>query len=132
MTWYLKGGCYWDAKKKWGPDDNQKGGMWFKKKAKLFTDLSITEETFNTTQSGYVDKSSVTKEPGDLNTDWFFLPAEGMCLNGTLWWTGSGGYYWFSTPCSKVGTAYSLYFTDSAASVLHSRGKFGWCLWSVQ
>jgi hypothetical protein len=134
MTWYLNGGCYWDAKKKWGPADNQKGGMWFKKKAKLFKDLSITEETFNTTQSGTTSKTAVTTEPNGFNTsDWFFLPAEGMYFSGTLYYTGTGGYYWFSTPYSDVNSAYSVNFYKSDASVYHSnRSTFGFSLWSVR
>jgi hypothetical protein len=69
MTWYLQGGCYWQADKKWGPADNQKGGMWFKKKAYLISSGVVADETaFNTTQSGTITANPVTTAPADFNT----------------------------------------------------------------
>jgi hypothetical protein len=140
ITWYVKGGCYWDADKKWGPADNQKGGMWFKKKAYLISSGVVTDETaFNTTQSGTIYKTSVTKTPADFSTfDWFFLPITGWydCINGALYETGTNGNgdYWSSTPYSNVNYAYTLSFSSGIAGVfnLGSNRGCGHCLWSVQ
>jgi hypothetical protein len=133
ITWYLKGGCYWDADKKWGPADNQKGGMWFKKKAYLISSGVVADETaFNTTQSGTTDTNPVTAEPADLNTNWFFLPAAGNCYNGTLGYIGTSGVYWSSTPYSIVFSAYNLNFYSGFANVYYSSRYYGFCLWSVR
>jgi hypothetical protein len=133
ITWYLKGGCYWDADKKWGPADNQKGGMWFKKKAYLISSGVVTETAFNTTQSGITTSTPVTMAPADFNTsDWFFLPAAGYLCDGTLYITGTYGYDWSSTPSSSVGFAYSLFFYSGYAGVGYNGRNLGFCLWSVR
>jgi hypothetical protein len=134
MTWYIKGGCYWQADKKWGPADNQKGGMWFKKKAYLISSGVVTETAFNTTQSGITTSTPVTTAPNDFNTsDWFFLPVAGYYYNGTFGHAGAYGYYWLSTPGSGVNyAAYSLNLYSGLAYVgINDRGV-GSCQWSVR
>jgi hypothetical protein len=135
MTWYLQGGCYWQADKKWGTADNQKGGMWFKKKAYLISSGVVASETaFNTTQSGTITANPVTTAPADFNTsDWFFLPAAGDYVNGTLWFTGTNGYYWSSTPSNSVySPAFSLTIGIGRVTLDGDGRLYGFCLWSVR
>jgi hypothetical protein len=132
ITWYLEGGCYWDADKKWGPADNQKGGMWFKKKAYLISSGVVTETAFNTTQSGTIIKTSVKTKPADLNTNWFFLPAAGYYRYGALNDTGTYAHYWLSTPDSYVYYACILYCYRDYAGVYGYDRNYGFCLWSVR
>ena len=134
ITWYIKGGSYWDAEKKWGPADNQKGGMWFKKKAYLISSGVVTETAFNTTQSRIMTSKPVTTAPKDFDTsNWFFLPAAGGYNNGTLYETGKSGNYWSSTPYSDDSNAKGLFFTSSRnASVGNGGRKSAFCLWSLR
>jgi hypothetical protein len=38
ITWYLAGGIYYDANQRWGAGENEKGGLWLKKKTKIIAD----------------------------------------------------------------------------------------------
>jgi hypothetical protein len=135
ITWYIKGGCYWDANKKWGPADDQKGGMWFKKKAYLISSGVVADETaFNTTQSGTTWETPVTTAPADFKTsDWFFLPAAAYFSYGNL---NNGndimGFYWSSIP-GDAGNACYLRFASNHVYVFHRAGRnYGCCLWAAQ
>jgi hypothetical protein len=134
MTWYLKGGCYWQADKKWGPADNQKGGMWFKKKQYMIDTHVVADETaFNTTLSGTISAIPVTTKPTDFNTsDWFFLPAAGRYLNGTLGYTGTYGDYWLSTAGYSSTMAEYIVFGSTSIGVSFGLRYLGDRLWSVQ
>jgi hypothetical protein len=59
----LEGGCYWDADKKWGPADNQKGGMWFKKKAYLISSGVVADESTFNNKIGYITVGVATEAP---------------------------------------------------------------------
>jgi hypothetical protein len=135
MTWYMKGTCYWDANKVWGPGGNQKGGAWFKKKQTILADENIDGNTFNTTQSGARTHTPTSGRPAtaDINK-WFFLPAIGLYLNGSLSQVGTNGYYWSSTP-HKVATYCSTFCFQSQSFYLEpqcSSRAHGHSMWTLQ
>jgi hypothetical protein len=132
ITWYLKGGCYWDADKVWGPGENQKGGMWFMKKEPLMASLGITENAFKTTQSGLLLKAPTKGAPSDPD-NWFFLPAAADFFEQTVFLDyGWRGYYWSSTPDGDSDRAWILDFWPACAWVYSTYRSVGFCLWSVQ
>lgn len=115
ITWYIKGGCYWDADKVWGPGANQKGGVWFKRKAKILQDENISPDEFDNTSSGVVKVNSYTEGRPSDSGNWFFLPAAGGEYhdNGSLEFTGVRGYYWSRTPMNEgtiASHSYGLHF----------------------
>jgi hypothetical protein len=120
ITWYLKGGAYWDANKVWGPATDERGCMWFKKKQTIIaeqqkTDPSFNETSFNTTQSGTTGVRASTTAPDDFNAkDWFCLPANGFWYGvppaDGVYGIGNMGLCWSSTPCNDSGNAYALRF----------------------
>jgi hypothetical protein len=134
ISWYLKGGCYWQADKKWGPADNQKGGMWFKKKAYLISSGVVTDETaFNTTQSGIWITNPVKVKPDKFNTtNWFFLPAVGLYVNGNFILTGTNAGYWLSTPYYTNDLAEYLNFNSSNANSISGSRFAGMCIWGMR
>jgi hypothetical protein len=135
MTWYLKSG-FWDAKKKWGPADNQKGGMWFMKKAYLISSGVVADESTFNNKIGYITVGVATEAPKDFNTSkYFFLPAAGC--NGLYNFNiGVNGYYWLRTPYSEdKGKAFSLFFCNRAANVIGTASPSrdsGYNVWCVQ
>jgi hypothetical protein len=158
ITWYLAGGCYWDADKKWGPADNQKGGMWLKKRDKLIADhtkasdgtTELTAVMFdNSTQkSGIATVTSttyspqknqkntnlwITERPTDLDTNWFFLPSASQYTSSTGLNTFSKvhGYYQSKTPQNSMFNWYLVFF-EQEASVNKSNKLNGLRLWTVQ
>ena len=135
MTWYMKGTCYWDANKVWGPGGNQKGGAWFKRKQKILTDENIDENAFNTTQSGTRSRTPTSGRPNASEIgNWFFLPAIGLYLNGSLSQVGLNGYYWSSTP-HKVANYCSTFCFQSLSFYLEpqcSSRAHGHSMWSLQ
>jgi hypothetical protein len=139
VTWYMKGGCYWDANKVWGPGSDQKGGMWLKKKAKVIADeiangnTTFNEDKFNTTQSGFIRNFSPAKNaPKDLSTNWFFLPATGRYFDGTLALVGSIGLYWLITPMNGVNITCNINLAYSGINVNGNPRYNGFQLWSLQ
>jgi hypothetical protein len=148
ITWYLAGGIYYDANQRWGAGENEKGGLWLKKKTKIIADdtkgagsTAVTAETFTSSQSGITIVNSTTNPtliltiaPDDLYTNWFFLPATGYYYNGTLYNAGTVGYYWSSTPStpSTPDGAWNLIFFDGNASVACNYRSNGFCLWAAQ
>jgi hypothetical protein len=135
ITWYLAGGCYWDANKVWGPSEDQKGGIWFKKKSYLISSGVVADEnTFKAKSSGKDLKIPVATPPSDFNlSDWFFLPATGNYRGYPIYRIGTRGYYWTNTPYSTTATAYYLYFDSSYANVYGNQPRsYGFSVWSVQ
>jgi hypothetical protein len=133
ISWYLKGGCYWDADKVWGPGPNQKGGMWFKKKAYLISSGVVADE--NTFNNSYGTQNSTleTKKPDNLETSWFFLPAPGMYATTYLDGVGSTGYYWSSTPNWLPASFYLAFGSSGPAAMGHVLVRYdGAPIWSVQ
>ena len=129
ITKYLKGGCYWDANKVWGPGANQHGGMWFKNKNKLIS-LGI----YNDDNAWATFATPVQTAPNDfITSEWFFLPAAGYCENGRLNNVGKEGVYWSSTP--HLANTYNLYFKSDGARVdwqIYETRSQGNCLWTEQ
>ncbi|MCH4147788.1 MAG: hypothetical protein LKG25_05365 [Prevotella sp.] len=140
ITWYLKGGCYWQADKKWGPADSQKGGAWLKTKAKIIADeiaagnTTFDENIFNTTQSGITYIYTQTTAPTDFNTtDWFFLPAACYCHDGyNSPFVGQLAYYWSSTPGNETGTAWIIDLTPTSCNAGLEARERGFSMWEVQ
>lgn len=146
ITWYLAGGVYYDANKRWGTENNEKGGVWLKKKAKIIADgttgtgtTAVTEATFTSSPSGITEVTSTTSDPtlwlttapDDLYTNWFFLPALGDALEGDISGAGSFGAYWSCTPYRSL-RAYALKANSTTVNVaLYSRND-GFGLWTVQ
>jgi hypothetical protein len=160
ITWYLAAGVYYDANQKWGPGDNQVGGVWFKKKSKIigntynvydhsyvdeegntqnvYVNKTVTAETFNTTSSyltslGDTDDQWIVDAPSDLSTNWFFLPFSGryVSADGTLDGVGIEGDYWSSTVYSST-ESYTLLIQTIGVSLSNNTRKSGQSLWSAQ
>jgi hypothetical protein len=78
-------------------------------------------------------QSPVTTKPTDFNTsDWFFLPAAGRYLNGTLGYTGTYGDYWLSTAGYSSTMAEYIVFGSTSIGVSFGLRYLGDRLWSVQ
>jgi hypothetical protein len=145
ITWYLAGGAYYDANQRWGAGENEKGGLWLKKKAKIISDgttgtgtTAVTAETFTSSKSSIykIDATTnsslwLTTAPDDLYNNWFFLPAAGDYSSGLFKHIGTDGYYWSSTPL-KADNTFSLEFNSSYARVYYKNREHGFCLWSAQ
>jgi hypothetical protein len=136
ISWYLKGGCYWDANRVWGPGKDQKGGMWFMKKSYLTKIFDKPEKYLNTYSGTSTTKPNKTKDFDAKN--WFFLPATGLRTNVgdcSLLNVGTQGFYWSSAPTEgKIGyAAINLYFDSKVATIKNpSSCDFGYRLWTVQ
>lgn len=135
ITWYLAGGCYWQADKKWGPADSQKGGAWLMTKAKLISSHVVTDENaFNNTQSTTTYIYTQTTAPTGFNTtDWFFLPAACYCHDGyNSQFVGQLAYYWSSTPCNDTGKAWIIDLTPTSCNLGSENRELGFSMWEVQ
>jgi hypothetical protein len=154
MTWYVKGGTYWDSGRWYCPngflacyDSSTKnnndivvhtGGRWFKKSTAIdgFTSTSAATTTEATTLQ--VGKPGVVRLiSNDANhqtvNNWFFLPAAGDYCHKYIYMVGKLGAYTSRTHIS-TGSMYYLYFTNVKAEAgRYSFQRFyGLCLWSVQ
>ncbi|MCH4147776.1 MAG: hypothetical protein LKG25_05305 [Prevotella sp.] len=141
MSWYMQNGGYWDANKIWGTGEKEKGGMWFKKKAYLFSSGIVTEKNFTRKHNNKVSTNisgndlfiGTIEEPKDLSDNWFFLPASGSYgTNGTLRQEGAIGDYWLSTPYINNGSALRLGFAKIGITVTFNSRLLGYGLWSAK
>ena len=102
MTWYAaKGDPRWDADELWTTMGHlYKGGMWFKKKAKISgfdANKAVDGTDWRTAvkdNSWYVSQTP----PSAANAgDYFYLPALGYYAYGKLFNVGTDGLYWSSS-----------------------------------
>ena len=123
MSWYCKyGDPRWDADELWTTMGHlYKGGMWFKKQYVLWAEGHYSTEKsadgstdLRTTYKNYQNSSSSINSgvpsAADANK-YFYLPALGYYLSGSLYGVGDGGWYWASSasPWAGTGNAYYLY-----------------------
>ena len=88
-----------------------KNGMWFRKKNPTGT-------------------AATTLAQARSSSDYFFLPAAGYYINGTLKYAGTNGLYWSSTP--NDSEAWNLYFYSGGAGVNSDYRGCGFCLCAAQ
>ena len=124
MTWYAASDPRWDGDEVWTTMGHlHKGGMWFKKKAKISgfnantaydgTDWRVTSKIETWTASQTLPSAA---DAGN----YFYLPALGHYPSGQLVAVGGNGIYWSSSadPWSS-NYAYSLIFFNGTACVTH-------------
>ena len=139
ITWYcMYGDPRWDSDELWTAMNHlYKGGMWFKKKAKLIaeghydteksadgsTDMRITPRNYDNSSSSI--NSGVPSATDAIN--YFFLPAFGNYNNnGELNEIGIKGYYWSSSAFPGVPIlAYNLYFYSGYVALYSSSRDYG-------
>lgn len=131
LAWYvMKGDPHWENTTKWKVFGNtyKTGGIWLKKLSVIANDvhkeLSELKRDYphGLNGSGCNFEKSVPIKSGkpDNIKDYFFLPALGSYMFGTLYGLGSSGFYWSSSsspinndPFDKEEKAYSIYFTST-------------------
>ena len=137
--------CVWKGDPHW--DDNQiwtafghlyKGGMWFKKLAKIAADEGVTLEHMKVDHSEATSNGLPTSVPNySINTtpltnsekqDYFFLPAMGYYdAAGTLYGLGTEGRYWSSMFWPVPSFAHGLQFDKYHATQLYyNRCNYGY------
>ena len=132
MTWYAaKGDPRWDVDELWTTMGHlYKGGMWFKKKAKISgfnantaydgTDWRTASKSQNWTPSNTLPSAA---DAGN----YFYLPALGDYQFGQLDKVGSICYYWSSSAYPGHSFyAYALSFISSNIVVYHNRRDYGY------
>lgn len=130
LAWYvMDGDPHWDKDKTWTAFGKKcKGGIWLKKlsviakkNGKMLSELT-RDYPHGLNGSGCNFEKSVFIKSGkpDKIKDYFFLPALGSYMLGTLYGLGSSGFYWSSSsspinndPFDKEQKAYSIYFTST-------------------
>ena len=125
ITWYAaKGDPRWDANELWTTMGHlYKGGMWFKKKAKISGFNANTSEDGTDWHITGTDKSWTVSNTLPSAADagnYFFLPALGYYFLGQLYEVGSYGYYWSSSAYLwdlDGSHAYYLYFNSGTVHV---------------
>ena len=130
MAWYcLKGDPRWDGEQLWSTMSHlYKGGMWFKKKAKIaeengknISDLANAAPDGTDLRGTYknIENTPENTIPGISEIgDYFYLPGLGGCLSGTLNYI-CAGLYWTSsfTPSPYPNHAYALNFNGGSVTV---------------
>ena len=147
ITWYcMKGDPRWDNTTLWSVWEHlYTGGMWFKKEKVIVSENHISYARF--TNVSYDGQNRIAKPglfetppsnkklkkgiPANLN-DYFFLPAMGAYLNGSLHNFREYGFYWSKTLNhydSKI--AYNLFFNAGEAGLSNFRNRESGCtLWT--
>lgn len=129
MIWYvMKGDPHWDANQIWTAFGHlYKGGMWFKKLAKIAADEGVTLAHMKVSDaevpsSGGLSANStnsvISTTPLTVSerANYFFLPAMGYYAGGTLQGLGTEGRYWTSMFWPYPGFAHGLRFDSSEAT----------------
>ena len=132
MTWYaVKGDPRWDANELWTTMGHlYKGGMWFKKKAKIngFNDNTAADGTdwrINSNDN-YWSVSQTLPSAAEAN-NYFYLPALGSYFFGKLSSVGNIGVYWSSSANQwHSNYAYLLYFTSGTVNVTYKYSYYGY------
>ena len=142
LLWYAEQGePHWDNTIRWVAMGHfHTGGMWFKKQSaiaaaqspsKTIADLKAAAPNginyTRSTNDASVNNTSITQgKPGNLN-DFFYLPALGLYVSGTLWYNiESFGGYWSSTP------SYCLRFTSGNVEISQYTRYIGFRVWTAQ
>ena len=132
MTWYaVKGDPRWDRDELWTTMGHlYKGGMWFKKKAK------ISGFDNNTAVDGSDWRGNIRDEHWSASRtlpsaadagNYFFLPALGFYNSGELTRVGTHGYYWSSSAYPwGSGFAYCLRIENASVFLDNSSRIFGY------
>ena len=90
LTWYLKGDVYFDTQTEWSLSGiKQRGGIWLQKRAAI-------SGFSNSSSSGITSKTPTVGKPSNTS-NYFFLPALGLYIDGQLYHVGTAGYYWSFT-----------------------------------
>ena len=136
--WYaMQGDPHWDDELWATMDHLYKGGMWFKKKAKIsgFTDTNYNGTDYRITSFFPINNTStLSGKPSNLN-DYFYLPAVGNYDDyGTFLNVGVYGYYWSSTPATyNKSRSICMIFGNGLAEVIESNARDNGCrLWTAQ
>ena len=101
MLWYVAGSPRWDGDELWTTMGHlYKGGMWFKKKAKISgfnanTDFYGIDRRVNGGRDGWPVSHTLPSAADAGN--YFYLPALGFYNSGLLLQVGDRGYYWLSS-----------------------------------
>lgn len=125
LAWYvLNGDAHWDNTTKWTAiGKTYTGGIWLKKLSVIAEEVgkSLSDLKRHYPEGIVIYKSSFEKsgplksgKPDESVIDkYFFLPALGYYMEGTLYGLGSNCFYWSSSsdPFSKEN-AFSLYFNS--------------------
>ena len=138
ITWYVqKGDAHWDNSTQWEVfGELHTGGIWLKKlsviaqeNGKKLAALKLKDPWGEERRGSYstvsmsIDK---TGKPSDrVIGKYFFLPALGYYLRGTLWDLGSVGYYWSSSAYGSGDNAHVLYFSNDDVELVHVGGNYG-------
>ena len=131
MTWYAaKGDPRWDGDELWTTMGHlYKGGMWFKKKAKISGyNANTAVDGTDWRKNGHVNNWSVSQTlPSAADAgNFFYLPALGLYGEGNLYLLGIFGNYWSSNafPSSEI-YAYGLRFNSGIVYVNTNFRNYG-------
>ena len=126
MTWYAAAGDpRWDRDELWTTMGHlYKGGMWFKKKAKIIgfnANTAFDGNDWRTSDNINLWPSSSTLPDAADAGNYFYVPALGTYSNGYLVGVGSNAEYFSSSAHPRRrGDAYLLTFNDGMAGVTRS------------
>lgn len=149
ITWYcMKGDPHWDTTTLWSVWEHlYTCGMWFKKERIIVSENNTSYS--HITNFSYDGKNRIAKPgvyetpksndkikkgtPDNLN-NYFFLPAMGVYLNGSLYNFREYGYYWSKTVDPYISErAYNLFFNAKEAGWSNIRDRKSGCtLWTSQ
>ena len=147
ITWYcMKGDPHWDTTTLWSVWEHlYTCGMWFKKESVIVSENHTSYS--HITNFSFDGKNRIAKPgvyetpksndkikqgtPDNLN-NYFFLPAMGVYLNGSLHNFREYGFYWSKTLDPYISErAYSLFFNAGEAGWSNFRNRDSGCtLWT--
>jgi hypothetical protein len=116
---YLGAGVMWDTSKL---------GLWLKKPDYI---AGFAAGTAPTVAIGSDVTPATVTNYSNPDGQYFFLPAAGFIIGGSVGNSGTNGYYWSSTPYSNSYYAYYLGFnsTDACVRSYNTIRNCGFCLW---
>ena len=126
MTWYAKeGDPRWDGDELWTTMGHlYKGGMWFKKQAYISgynSNTAVDGTDWRTTHNNQSWSVSPSLPSAADAGKYFFLPALGFYISGSLRRVGVDGWYWSSsTDPSYSSRAYNLGFGSGYVGVYYN------------
>lgn len=154
--WYaMKGDPHWDESTLWTIWGHLRtGGLWLKKQSVIASENSISQANLKNgyrldngkmydytnqyTDGGDANKTIAKGRPGtNVLKDYFFLPALGCYINGTLSGLGTNGFFWTKSASAYLSQqAFYLYFNSREVrlgngGVEPESRKMGQALWKV-